>query len=130
MNPSAIGPLEPQPKSPQAQARREDIKFASGRIAVVQYSMVALFTAPFGKSFRALPPLSVNVIVPVGQGIDVAGVVFGYAKLQLLPFEFVTTMLRMYPLEEPYVKFCELVVGADGTPLELKDTKFSVVLLD
>ncbi len=42
MNPPVIGPdLEPQ--LPRKQARREDVKFAAGKIAIFQYSAVLIF---------------------------------------------------------------------------------------
>ena len=44
MNPPAIGPeLEHQPKQTGTQARREDVKFAAGKIAVFQYAGVLIF---------------------------------------------------------------------------------------
>jgi len=44
VNPPVIGPeLEPRPQSPKKQARREDVKFAVGKIAVFQYTAVLIF---------------------------------------------------------------------------------------
>ena len=43
MNPPVIGPDLEQPKPPKKQARREDVKFAAGKIAVFQYAAVAIF---------------------------------------------------------------------------------------
>jgi len=44
VNPPVIGPeLDPQPKLSPKQARREDVKFAAGKIAAFQYSAVLIF---------------------------------------------------------------------------------------
>lgn len=44
MNPPVIGPdLEPQPPLRSPQARREEVKFAAGKIAIFQYSAVLIF---------------------------------------------------------------------------------------
>ncbi|MGA2134704.1 MAG: penicillin-binding protein 2 [Bryobacteraceae bacterium] len=44
MNPPVIGPeLEPREPLSQKQARREDVKFAAGKIAVFQYAAVLIF---------------------------------------------------------------------------------------
>jgi penicillin-binding protein 2 len=44
VNPPVIGPeLEPQPKLQGKQARREDVKFAAGKIAAFQYAGVLIF---------------------------------------------------------------------------------------
>ncbi|MFN7994488.1 MAG: penicillin-binding protein 2 [Bryobacteraceae bacterium] len=44
MNPPALGPdLEQPPKLSPKQARKEDVKFAAGKIAVFQYASVAIF---------------------------------------------------------------------------------------
>jgi len=44
VNPPVVGPeLEPQPKLPKKQDRREDVKFAAGKIAIFQYAGVAIF---------------------------------------------------------------------------------------
>ena len=44
MNSPVVGPeLEPQPKLPKEQLRREDVKFAAGKIAIFQYAGVAIF---------------------------------------------------------------------------------------
>ena len=43
MNPPVIGPDLEQPKPPKKQARREDVKFAAGKMAVFQYAAVAIF---------------------------------------------------------------------------------------
>ncbi len=44
MNPPVTGPdLEQPPQLPQRQARREDVKFAAGKIAFFQYAAVAIF---------------------------------------------------------------------------------------
>jgi len=44
VNPPVVGPeLEPQPKLPNKQVRREDVKFAAGKIAIFQYAGVAIF---------------------------------------------------------------------------------------
>ena len=44
MNPPSIGPeLDQQPTPPGKQSRREDVKFAAGKIAVFQYAGVLIF---------------------------------------------------------------------------------------
>ena len=44
MNPPVTGPdLEQPPQLPQRQARREDVKFAAGKIAFFQYAAVGIF---------------------------------------------------------------------------------------
>ena len=44
MNPPVIGPeLGQQPELPKKQFRKEDVKFAAGRIAIFQYAGVAIF---------------------------------------------------------------------------------------
>ena len=44
MNPPSIGPdLDLQPTPPGKQSRREDVKFAAGKIAVFQYAGVLIF---------------------------------------------------------------------------------------
>jgi len=44
VHPPVTGPeLEPQPQLPKKPVRREDVKLASGKIAVFQYSTVAIF---------------------------------------------------------------------------------------
>jgi len=44
VNSPVVGPeLEPQPKLPKEQLRREDVKFAAGKIAIFQYAGVAIF---------------------------------------------------------------------------------------
>jgi penicillin-binding protein 2 len=43
VNPPVIGPDLEQPKPPKKQARREDVKFAAGKVAVFQYAAVAIF---------------------------------------------------------------------------------------
>ena len=44
MNPPVAGPdLDPQPSLSKPQVRREDVKFAAGKIAIFQYAGVAIF---------------------------------------------------------------------------------------